>query len=215
MIRTFRVQKLCERRGGRQALSVLMRLTVSVDVKQHWTMLRHWSQFVPNMSTDIRGHEALLHHHRRIACECSESARERRLALYKSNYHHHQRLCGQRVFSMIQAVTLCAGFHKSDKNMIILISKDSICILMSCQKQHRVISGRQGTKDKGLCIWEGRTLHRLCLMWIINAATFPNNACVMMCEMKARSSQHWMPHPSSYCPAQTKTVDLWHCQWVT
>ena len=36
---------------------------VSVDVKQHWTMLRHWSQFVLNMSTDIRGHEALLHHH--------------------------------------------------------------------------------------------------------------------------------------------------------
>ena len=27
-------------------------------------MLRHWSQFVPNMSTDIRGHEALHHHHR-------------------------------------------------------------------------------------------------------------------------------------------------------
>ena len=25
-------------------------------------MLRHWSQFVPNMSTDFRGHEALLHH---------------------------------------------------------------------------------------------------------------------------------------------------------
>ena len=25
-------------------------------------MLTHWSQFVPNMSTDIRGHEALLHH---------------------------------------------------------------------------------------------------------------------------------------------------------
>ena len=23
----------------------------------------HWSQFVPNMSTDIREHEALLHHH--------------------------------------------------------------------------------------------------------------------------------------------------------
>ena len=39
----------------------LMSLTVSVDVKQHWTVLRHWSQFVPNMSTDIRGHEALLH----------------------------------------------------------------------------------------------------------------------------------------------------------
>ena len=26
-------------------------------------MLRHWSQFVPNMSTDIRGHEAPHHHH--------------------------------------------------------------------------------------------------------------------------------------------------------
>ena len=44
-------------------LTVLMSLTVSVDVKQHWTVLRHWSQFVPNMSTDIRRHEPLLHHH--------------------------------------------------------------------------------------------------------------------------------------------------------
>ena len=26
-------------------------------------MLRHWSQFVHNTSTDIRGHEALHHHH--------------------------------------------------------------------------------------------------------------------------------------------------------
>ena len=34
---------------------------LSVDIKQHWTMLRHWSQFVPNMSTDIRGHEGLHH----------------------------------------------------------------------------------------------------------------------------------------------------------
>ena len=25
-------------------------------------MLQHWSQFVPNASSDIRGHEALLHH---------------------------------------------------------------------------------------------------------------------------------------------------------
>ena len=25
-------------------------------------MLRHWPQLVPNMSTDIRGHEALHHH---------------------------------------------------------------------------------------------------------------------------------------------------------
>ena len=57
-----RVQELCESRGGRPELSVLTIFMVSVDVKQYWTVLRHWSQFVPNMSTDIRGHEALLHH---------------------------------------------------------------------------------------------------------------------------------------------------------
>ena len=32
----YRVQKLCESRSGRPGLSVLKRLTVSVDVKQHW-----------------------------------------------------------------------------------------------------------------------------------------------------------------------------------
>ena len=37
-------------------------LTVSVDVKEYWPVLRHWSQFVLNVSTDIRGHEALHHH---------------------------------------------------------------------------------------------------------------------------------------------------------
>ena len=58
-----RVQELCESRGGHPGLPVLTSLTVSVDVTQHWTMLRHWSQFVPNMSTDIRGHWALHHHH--------------------------------------------------------------------------------------------------------------------------------------------------------
>ena len=52
-----------ESRGGRPGLSVLTSLTVSVDVKQHRTVLRYWSQFVPNMSTDIRRHEALLLHH--------------------------------------------------------------------------------------------------------------------------------------------------------
>ena len=31
----IRVQELCESRGGRLGLSVLMSLTVSVDVKQH------------------------------------------------------------------------------------------------------------------------------------------------------------------------------------
>ena len=38
-----------------------MSLMVSVDIKQHWAMLKCWSQFVPNISTDIKGHEALLH----------------------------------------------------------------------------------------------------------------------------------------------------------
>ena len=46
-----RVQELCESRGGRPGLTVLMSPMVSVDVKQHWTMHTHWSQFVPNMST--------------------------------------------------------------------------------------------------------------------------------------------------------------------
>ena len=35
-----RVQEVCESRGGRPGLSVLMNLTDSVDVKQHCTMLR-------------------------------------------------------------------------------------------------------------------------------------------------------------------------------
>ena len=34
-------------------------------------MLRHWSQFVPNISTDIRGHEA-LHHHQPMEVEGEE-----------------------------------------------------------------------------------------------------------------------------------------------
>ena len=50
------VQELCESRGGRPGLFVLTSLLVSVDVKLYWTMLRHWSQLVPNMSTDIWGH---------------------------------------------------------------------------------------------------------------------------------------------------------------
>ena len=65
-----RVQELCESRGGRPGLSVLTSLTVSVDVKQHWTMHTHWSQFVPNMSTDIRGHQAPHHHHHPSSNQC-------------------------------------------------------------------------------------------------------------------------------------------------
>ena len=49
----YKVQELCESRGGRPGLSVLTSLLVSVDVKLYRTMLRHWSQLVPNMSTDI------------------------------------------------------------------------------------------------------------------------------------------------------------------
>ena len=51
---TFIVQELCESRGGRPGLSVLTSLLrVSVDVKIYCTVLRHWSQLVPNMSHDI------------------------------------------------------------------------------------------------------------------------------------------------------------------
>ena len=50
------VQELCESRGGRSGLSVLTSLLVSVDVKIYCTVLRHWSQLVPNMSHDIWGH---------------------------------------------------------------------------------------------------------------------------------------------------------------
>ena len=53
---TLIVQELCESRGGRPGLSILTSLLVSVDVKIYWTMLWHWSQLVPNMSTDIWWH---------------------------------------------------------------------------------------------------------------------------------------------------------------
>ena len=46
-------QELCESRGGRPGLSVLTSLLVSVDVKIYCSVLRHWSQLVPNMSHDI------------------------------------------------------------------------------------------------------------------------------------------------------------------
>ena len=55
----FIVQELCESRGGRPGLSVLTSLLVSVDVKIYWTVLRHWSQLVPNMSNDIWGHQLM------------------------------------------------------------------------------------------------------------------------------------------------------------
>ena len=48
-------------------LPVLTSLVVSVNVKQQWTVLRHWSQFVPYMSTDIRSHEAVHYHHHKLS----------------------------------------------------------------------------------------------------------------------------------------------------
>ena len=56
ILREVIVQELCESRGSRPGLSVLTSLLVSVDVKNYCTVLRHWSQLVPNMSTNIRGH---------------------------------------------------------------------------------------------------------------------------------------------------------------
>ena len=56
LVRWAIVQELCESRGGRPGLSVLTSLPVSVDVKIYCTVLRHWSQLVPNMSHDIWGH---------------------------------------------------------------------------------------------------------------------------------------------------------------
>ena len=56
LIDAFIVQELRESRGGRPGLSVLTSLLVSMDVKIYWTVLQHWSQLVPNMSTDIWGH---------------------------------------------------------------------------------------------------------------------------------------------------------------
>ena len=40
-----------------------MSITVSVDAKATLNHASHWLQFVPKMSTDIRGHLALRHHH--------------------------------------------------------------------------------------------------------------------------------------------------------
>ena len=50
----LQARELCTSRG----LSVITSFVVSVDVKQYWTILTHWSQLVSNMSADIRGHQA-------------------------------------------------------------------------------------------------------------------------------------------------------------
>ena len=58
-----------------------MSLTDSADAKQNRTMLRHWPQFVPNMSTDIRRHEA-LHHHQLNIHKTTKSIRVSKLVSY-------------------------------------------------------------------------------------------------------------------------------------
>ena len=57
-----------------------MSLTVSVDVKQHWTMLMHWSQFVHNMST----------WHPRTLSSTSSSANKNELIRRKLKEHSDQ-----------------------------------------------------------------------------------------------------------------------------
>ena len=54
------VQELCESRGGHPRLSVLMSLLVSVDVKNYWTMFRHWSQLVPQLTSEDIKHQLII-----------------------------------------------------------------------------------------------------------------------------------------------------------
>ena len=75
------VQELCESRGGRPGLSVLTSLLASVVVNNYWTVLRYWSQLVPNMSTDIWGHWASLPHHRRRLADAKPIAANMWLSL--------------------------------------------------------------------------------------------------------------------------------------
>ena len=52
--------------GGRvpesEALDVVWKQVTRITVNHCGYIRTNWSQFVPNMSTDIRRHEALLHH---------------------------------------------------------------------------------------------------------------------------------------------------------
>ena len=68
-----RVPELCENRGGRPGLPVLMSLMVMVSVyeKQHWTMLTHWSQFVPNNSNMSTQHPRTLSSTSSLCCSFS------------------------------------------------------------------------------------------------------------------------------------------------
>ena len=55
----LRVQELCESRGGRPGLSVLISLTLSVDVKQHTlraSLSGTFLQTLPDLVSPLKGH---------------------------------------------------------------------------------------------------------------------------------------------------------------
>ena len=52
-------------------------------------MHRHWSQFVTNMSADIRGHEALDHHQQTNTGECSVSQKSAASMELKTKVLYH------------------------------------------------------------------------------------------------------------------------------
>ena len=62
MVTTKTQFRSCVSQGGHPGLSVLISLLVSVDVKLYWTVLRHWSQLVPNIcqqtSEDFKQHNS-------------------------------------------------------------------------------------------------------------------------------------------------------------
>ena len=69
-------------------------------------MLAHWSQLVPNMSTDTRGHEALLHHHhRRVQALCESRGGHPGLPVLNSP----RGLCKREVTLSLNFVTQSSG----------------------------------------------------------------------------------------------------------
>ena len=119
----IRVQELCESRGGRPGLSVLMSLKISVDVKQHWTMPRHWSQFVPNMSTrhprtcsSTSPHEALLHHTKLYFTTWSS------VSPHEALLHHMKLYFTTRRHDVIVAVAGCHARYSSVLNTTVIIN---------------------------------------------------------------------------------------------
>ena len=60
------LQELCESRDGRPGFSVLTSLMVSVDVKQYWNMLTHWSLICQPTSLVIK------HHLKEVVSQSSE-----------------------------------------------------------------------------------------------------------------------------------------------